>query len=152
MKIFLQHFLILISIFLPYFNTDCRASSLEFTFGGTAKEFPGEQLEWGIGLRAKFSTYNSSGGGGFVLWPQLQGNIFVSDYMAGYGYRSGGNMFYEFVGGLRYAPVWGAGVFGIAGLGFQVTNKFFISFPIVLKTISYQLWGFQYVPYLGITL
>jgi hypothetical protein len=124
----------LISIFLSIQNLS--AGEVEGFFGAQYTQYKlisTDYNQYGASARTKYNWYKGGGSGlsAFALWNGH--NVFVGDFMLGYGMKTNGKFYFELAGYGAFSLIWGLGFAVLGGVGYDLGGSYFLSIPMVFR-------------------
>ena len=133
--------LLLILFFpLPHF-----ASILEATVAANSTHYEESNIR-NSGMSARFRWINYESKPGLTVIGNLAGGSpMYGDFIFAYGTRTGGGVYFEAAGGIKYSSIWGLGLAGLVGMGTDLGRGWSLSLPIIYR------WGhsIEVTPYFG---
>jgi hypothetical protein len=136
--------LIFLTIFLSSFVS--HAGELEIFAGANSTEYDDvhEANSWGISLRTQYNF--SRDASTFMVNINAPGDSLLNGIFSfGYLLRTSGSFFWEAGPAIGYSAIYGPQGELIVGIGYHVTQDFFLDLPVVLGTST----GILLSPYLG---
>ncbi len=118
-------------------------------FGVTS--YDGADTNYGILLLTKSQLYFGQKSAVFQWGPilELDFKVLIPELVVGAGFRWGNRFYLSVDGGFYYSYLWGMGAALAPGLGFQITDSFYVVFPLMSKFTIGGVFFLEYLPHVG---
>lgn len=128
-----------------------QAAQGHFIAGGRSQKIEGVKADHGLSIRSRFTWYKKDSGldtSGFVHADFPAGWLYLPEFIAGWGFKVGGDFFYELGAGGYYSLIFGPGPAVVTGIGFRIKKEVYVSLPVVARLGASVI----YLPHIGFEL